>query len=157
MTPQQCKAARRLGWPPILGALTMALFLIIVPSVWYVNVPVAFVIGMIGAACEPALYRWVTAPEREEIVLDVLANRRIKTGWFKSRPITRAEAERLVDETDIEGLMDSDWRLALWRNTRAGNKTLAEQPISAAHLSQDGCVWLNLAEAHCMASWLPKP
>lgn len=94
---------------------------------------------------------------REKTIVDVLATHRINTGWFKSRPITRPEAERMVDEASQEILMDDNWRLAEWRRVKQGNETLAKRFISAAHLSQDGCIWLNLAEADCVASWLPKP
>jgi hypothetical protein len=64
MTPER-KAASRLGWLPILGAMWIIVFVCIVPPIWYVSLPIALVCGMILTHYEPALYRWVTAPERE--------------------------------------------------------------------------------------------
>lgn len=64
MTPQR-RAASRLGWLPILGAVVVVLFASIVPPVWYIALPVALLLGIALTSSEPALYRWVTAPERE--------------------------------------------------------------------------------------------
>jgi hypothetical protein len=92
------------------------------------------------------------AAERTKTIHGVLDTRRVRTGWFKTRPITPDEAERLVDQP--HDIFDDDWRLGLWRLEYEGNKTLAERLQAAVQLTCDGTIWLNLEEAAVVQSFL---
>lgn len=68
MTPARCSASR-LGWVALMGAMVCHLFslTLIGFNLGLVGVLLlSFIIAVALIRLEPVLYRWVTAPEREE-------------------------------------------------------------------------------------------
>lgn len=98
------------------------------------------------------------AKERAEAIKEALATERRKTGWLRSRPITQAEAEQMVDGPRCSGEDCLGWPTwndyAWWRIALLGNETLAKQLRSGAALSADGHVYLNLEDASIVQSYL---
>ncbi len=95
------------------------------------------------------------AKAREEDILRVIQKERIRVGWFKSRLLSRVEAEAMVERNKIgeDGFPDEyGW----WSLKNRGNETFAKRLIAAAQLSQDDRIWLSLDEALVMSSFLPK-
>lgn len=95
------------------------------------------------------------AKEREETIVSLTKERGVRlTGWWPSyRAYTRTEAETLVDSEKLNGWglrNDYSW----WRIRGWGTKAVAERLMSACNLTQDDRVWLNLDDAHELASYL---
>lgn len=98
------------------------------------------------------------AKKREKWIARILAEHRVKTGWFKRRPCTRAEAEALVDRSYHTTSWDQPWECATaWQIFQEGNLTLAKRLESAARHSADGTIWLSLDEFEVVASFLSEP
>ncbi len=94
------------------------------------------------------------AVAKEEDILRAMAAERVKIGWFKYRPFSREEAEALVESHKIKRGCDYPRPYGWWSLVEKGNETLANQLVSAANLTQDGYIWLNLEEARLISTFL---
>lgn len=97
----------------------------------------------------------IRAEERESTIQRILATERRWTRWLKRRRLTRAEAEAEAD-APRDDWFNHRWDWKLWRCAASDVKHLAKRLQTAASLSQDGKVWLNLSEAQEVGEYLTR-
>jgi hypothetical protein len=99
----------------------------------------------------------VRAKTREETIREVMGERMVKTGWLKSRPVTRAEAEDIVDnEADplFDGYED-EFRFRFWEHRIAhkANETLAKHLLASAKICEGDVMYLGIEDAYIVESF----
>ncbi len=93
----------------------------------------------------------IVANARELTIAEVMREER--TWWFIGRKLNRPEAEYMVDHVRL-GDMGFPHRYSYWRSRASGVETFAARLDTAARLTQDGNLWLNLDDAHTLSTWL---
>jgi hypothetical protein len=116
------------------------------------------------------MLQWVElkrAKIREESICSVMRKRTVKTGWFKKRPVTRAEAEDIVDN-ELDPFCDdydddSPLRYEFYRHriVGRGNETLAKHLLASAKVCDGNVIYLSIKDAYHVedfAKWVdPTP
>ncbi len=95
----------------------------------------------------------IIAKAREATIVEAMAEERKWMFGLLGRNLTRAEAEHIVDTVTV-GDMGFPHRYSYWRSRASGIETFANHLDTAARLTQDDNLWLNLEDAHSLSTWL---